>query len=52
MGSDWPVSLLAANYGRTIGLVRHAVAALSEADQRAVLWDTAADVYRLHEGRL
>ena len=52
MGSDWPVSLLAADYGRTIGLVRDAIAGLPEADQRAILWDSAADVYRLHEGRL
>jgi L-fuconolactonase len=51
-GSDWPVSLLAADYGRAIGLVRDAIAGLPEADQRAVLWDSAADVYRLREGRL
>jgi L-fuconolactonase len=52
MGSDWPVSLLAADYGRTIGLVREAIADLPEAYQRAILWDSAADVYRLREGRL
>jgi L-fuconolactonase len=52
IGSDWPVSLLAADYGRTVGLVRDAIADLPEADQRAVLWDTAADVYCLREGRL
>jgi L-fuconolactonase len=52
MGSDWPVSLLAADYQRTIGLVRDAIALMPEADQRAVLWDSAAHVYRLGEGRL
>jgi L-fuconolactonase len=52
MGSDWPVSLLAADYQRTISLVRDAIARLPEADQRAVLWDSAAHVYRLNEGRL
>ncbi len=52
LGSDWPVCLLAADYGRVIGLVRDAIAALPEADQRAILWDSAAQVYRLAEGRL
>ncbi len=52
MGSDWPVSLLAADYGSTISLVRDAIADLPEADQRAILRDTAADVYHLREGRL
>lgn len=52
MGSDWPVSLLAAGYGSTVGLVRDAIAGQPERDQRAVLWDNAADVYRLREGRL
>jgi L-fuconolactonase len=52
MGSDWPVSLLAADYQRTIGLVRDAVAGLPEADQRAVLWDSAVQVYLLDAGRL
>jgi L-fuconolactonase len=52
MGSDWPVSLLAADYGSTISLVRAEIAELPEADQRAVLWDCAAEVYRLREGRL
>jgi L-fuconolactonase len=52
MGSDWPVSLLASDYARTVALVRDAVAGLPEADQRAVLRDTAVRVYRLDEGRL
>jgi L-fuconolactonase len=52
MGSDWPVSLLAADYQRTIGLVRDAIIGLTEADQRAILWGSAAHVYRLDEGRL
>ena len=52
MGTDWPVSLLASEYQRTVGLVRDAIAALPEPDQRAVLWDAATDAYRLREGRL
>ncbi len=52
MGTDWPVSLLASDYQRTVGLVRDAIAALPEIDQRAVLWDAAADAYLLRQGRL
>lgn len=52
IGSDWPVSLLASDYARTMALVRDAIAGLPEADQRAVLWDTAALTYRLDAGRL
>ncbi len=52
MGSDWPVCLLAADYKRTVMLVRDAIADLTESDQRAVLWDSAETVYRLEEGRL
>lgn len=52
MGSDWSVSLLAADYGRTVGLVRDAIRPQSPADQQAILWDTAATVYRLNAGGL
>ena len=52
MGTDWPVSLLASDYGRTVDLVRDAIAGLDEKSQRAVLWTAAVDAYRLAEGRL
>lgn len=52
MGTDWPVCLLPSDYQRTVSLVRDAIAALPEADQRAVLWNAAADAYLLGEGRL
>jgi L-fuconolactonase len=52
MGTDWPVSLLASEYGRTVDLVRDAVAGLDEKSQHAVLWGAAVDAYRLDEGRL
>ncbi len=52
MGTDWPVSLLASDYLRTVNLVRDAISTLPQADQGAVLWDAASDAYRLREGRL
>ena len=52
MGTDWPVSLLASDYGRTVELVRDAIAGLDEKSQHAVLWGAAVDAYRLDEGRL
>ena len=52
MGTDWPVSLLASDYQRTVDLVRDAIAGLDEESQRAVLWTSAAEAYRLNEGRL
>ena len=52
MGTDWPVSLLASDYGRTVDLVRDAIAGLDEKSQYAVLWGAAVDAYRLDEGRL
>jgi L-fuconolactonase len=52
MGTDWPVSLLASEYGRTVDLVRDAIAGLDEKSQHAVLWGAAVDAYRLDEGRL
>jgi L-fuconolactonase len=52
LGSDWPVCLLTTDYGRTVALVRDAVAGLPVADQRAILWNTAARVYCLQDGRL
>ena len=52
MGTDWPVSLLASDYDRTVDLVRDAIAGLDEKTQRVVLWRAAAEAYRLDEGRL
>jgi L-fuconolactonase len=52
MGTDWPVSLLASDFQRTVDLVRDAIAGQDEESQRAVLWTTAANAYRLDEGRL
>ena len=52
MGTDWPVSLLASDYQRTVALVRDAISGLDDADQRAVLWGAASAAYRLEEGRL
>lgn len=52
MGTDWPVSLLASEYQRTVDLVRDAIAGLDETSQRAVLWTAAVEAYRLNEGRL
>jgi L-fuconolactonase len=52
MGSDWPVCLLAAEYARTVDVVRQAVAGLPERDQRAVLRQTAITAYHLDRGRV
>ncbi len=46
-GSDWPVSLRAGSYARTVGAARELVGGLSPAEQRAVLAGTARRVYRL-----
>lgn len=46
-GSDWPVCLLASDYGGVLALARTLVSGLSAADQAAVFAGTAARVYRL-----
>ena len=46
-GSDWPVSLRAGSYARTVAAARELVGRLSPPEQRAVLADTACRVYRL-----
>jgi L-fuconolactonase len=46
-GSDWPVCLLAADYGAVLDLVRTAIAELSAAAQEAVLGDNAISLYGL-----
>ena len=48
-GSDWPVSLRAGSYARTVDSARDLVAALSAEEQQAVLGRTARRVYRLPE---
>lgn len=47
IGSDWPVCTLAADYGRTVGLVLDYLARLSESERRAVLHDSCVRAYRL-----
>ncbi len=46
-GSDWPVCLVASEYGAWVKLVREYVRHLSPDEQRAILGGTAARVYRL-----
>ena len=48
-GSDWPVSLRAGTYRRTVGAVGELLAGLSPSEQAAVLGGTARRVYRLDE---
>jgi len=49
-GSDWPVSALAAPYGRVCDLYRELTAQLSPAEQDAIFDRTARRVYRLPSG--
>jgi L-fuconolactonase len=51
IGSDWPVCLLAADYERTLAVVRDHVAPLPEAARRRILGETAAEVYGLTRDR-
>jgi len=46
-GSDWPVSLQAGSYARTVESARELVASLSSGEQEAALAGTARRVYRL-----
>jgi len=48
-GSDWPVCLLACDYGRWLGIVSRAIQKLSGDEQARILGGTAASVYRLTE---
>jgi L-fuconolactonase len=45
IGSDWPVCLVAADYGKTMGLVTDYVAQLSADEQAAILGGTCAKFY-------
>jgi L-fuconolactonase len=44
-GSDWPVCLVATTYARWLGVVRDAIAALSDAEQAAILGGNAVNFY-------
>ncbi len=46
-GSDWPVCLLAADYGRWFGTVETLVGGLSAEEQAQILGRNAVEVYRL-----
>jgi L-fuconolactonase len=46
-GSDWPVCLLAANYGQWIKLIGDFIAPLSTAEQARIMGGTAVEAYRL-----
>jgi L-fuconolactonase len=46
-GSDWPVCLLAADYGEVLGLARAALDDLDDAERAAVLGGNALRLYRL-----
>ncbi|HWL86745.1 MAG TPA: amidohydrolase family protein [Polyangiaceae bacterium] len=46
-GSDWPVSLLAAEYGEVVGAARQLISALSAMEQDAIFSGTARKTYGL-----
>jgi L-fuconolactonase len=46
-GSDWPVCLLAADYARVAGTVRHWAMRLSESEQSCIFGETAISAYQL-----
>jgi len=46
-GSDWPVSLVAANYGEVKAVVTDFIAGLSEIDQNMIMGENAVAFYRL-----
>jgi L-fuconolactonase len=46
-GSDWPVCLVAASYGRWLDLVARFCARLSTEEQSRIFGETAAEAYRL-----
>ena len=46
-GSDWPVALLACGYGKWVGIIEHAISALSPSEQRLILGGTAKSAYGL-----
>lgn len=46
-GSDWPVCLVAADYGQQLSIVKNYFAAFSEAEQRSVMGGNARTFYNL-----
>jgi L-fuconolactonase len=50
IGSDWPVCLLAADYGTAIGLVRDSISTLSAPERSAIMGDNAAGFYGIRGG--
>ncbi|GLR18695.1 amidohydrolase family protein [Portibacter lacus] len=46
-GSDWPVCLLAANYGEQLNIVADYISKFSETEQRKIMGDNASAFYRL-----
>lgn len=50
IGSDWPVCILAAEYGDTIGIVRDFLAPLAAAEREAIAGGNAARFYALDVG--
>jgi len=46
-GSDWPVSLLAAQYGEVKGALEQNIAALSQQEQAAIMGGNAVNAYKL-----
>ena len=52
IGSDWPIALLAADYGTTWGALEASLGGLSADERDAVLGGTAASFYRIDDGRL
>ena len=47
IGSDWPVCLLAAPYGRVMDTARELISHLTPDQQEGILWRNAAAAYRL-----
>lgn len=48
-GSNWPVCLMAASYGRVISALRENCAGLSKAEQDLIVGGSAVDLYRLRD---
>jgi len=46
-GSDWPVCLLAGDYGQVLDLVQSYIKGLSQPEQEAVMGNTAKAFYML-----
>jgi predicted TIM-barrel fold metal-dependent hydrolase len=47
-GSNFPIEKLWTDYASLIGGYRSVLAALSPGDQRSILHDTAASIYRIN----